>query len=49
MEHLDIGNRMKHNYENTSKTRLLRRTPVAIRLDGRTFHTFTRRIRTKNS
>lgn len=45
MEHLDIGNRMKHNYENTSKTRLLRRTPVAIRLDGRAFHTFTRHLR----
>ena len=45
MEHLDIGNRMKHNYENVSKTRLLRRTPVAIRLDGRAFHTFTRHLR----
>lgn len=45
MEHLDIGNRMKYNYENVSKTRLLRRTPVAIRLDGRAFHTFTRHLR----
>lgn len=45
MEHLDIGNRMKHNYENISKTRLLRRTPVAIRLDGRAFHTFTRNFK----
>ena len=45
MEHLDIGNRMKRNYENVSKTRLLRRTPVAIRLDGRAFHTFTRHLR----
>ena len=37
---LDI--RMKENYEFVSKTRLLRRTPVAIRIDGKAFHTFTR-------
>lgn len=35
----DIGNRMK-GYENVSKTRLTRRTPVAIRIDGCHFHTF---------
>lgn len=37
-----LGDRMKSNYENRSKTTLLRRTPVIIRLDGKAFHTFTR-------
>lgn len=38
----DLGTRMKTFYENIPKTRLMRRTPVAIRLDGKAFHTFTR-------
>ena len=38
----ELGNRMKQNYETISKTRLIRRTPVAIRIDGKAFHTFTR-------
>lgn len=38
----NLGDRMKENYENRAKTRLLRRTPVIIRLDGKAFHTFTR-------
>ena len=38
----ELGSRMKENYENRSKTKLLRRTPVVIRLDGRAFHTFTK-------
>lgn len=37
-----IGDRMKENYENRAKTKLLRRTPVIIRLDGKAFHTFTK-------
>lgn len=37
-----LGDRMKENYENRSKTSLIRRMPVIIRLDGRAFHTFTR-------
>lgn len=37
-----LGTRMKSYYENISKTKLLRRTPVAIRIDGKAFHTFTR-------
>jgi tRNA(His) 5'-end guanylyltransferase len=37
-----LGDRMKFYYEEIPKTRLMRRTPVAIRLDGRHFHTFTR-------
>jgi len=39
-----LGDRMKHNYEEVSKTRLTRRVPVAIRLDGKAFHSFTRGI-----
>lgn len=39
--HDDLGVRMKENYENISKTKLTRRTPVAIRVDGKAFHTFT--------
>ena len=38
----DLGKRMKENYENRSKTALLRRMPVAIRIDGKAFHTFTK-------
>ena len=37
-----LGDRMKSNYENRSKTELFRRTPVIIRLAGKAFHTFTR-------
>lgn len=37
----DLGNRMK-NYENVSRIYLMRRNPVIIRLDGKSFHTFTR-------
>ena len=34
--------RMKQFYENVPKTRLVRRMPVAIRIDGKAFHTFTK-------
>ena len=37
-----LGDRMKHNYEEVYKARLVRRMPVVIRLDGVAFHTFTR-------
>ena len=40
--HDDLGTRMKTFYEQVPKTRLTRRTPVAIRIDGKAFHTFTR-------
>ena len=39
MDTSNIGNRMK-GYEQVSKTRLMKRTPVALRLDGKAFHTF---------
>lgn len=38
----NLGARMKTYYENIPKTKLMRRTPVAIRIDGKAFHTFTR-------
>lgn len=37
-----LGDRMKESYENISRTYLTRRVPVIIRLDGKSFHTFTR-------
>ena len=40
--HDDLGTRMKEFYEGVPKTRLVRRMPVAIRIDGKAFHTFTR-------
>lgn len=36
-----FGNRMKR-YETVSQSKLMRRTPAIIRLDGKAFHTFTR-------
>ena len=38
----ELGTRMKNFYENVPKFRLYRRTPVAIRIDGKAFHTFTK-------
>jgi len=38
----DLGKRMKEYYEQIPKTKLMRRCPVAIRIDGKAFHTFTR-------
>lgn len=40
--HDDLGIRMKTFYEQIPQTKLMRRTPVAIRIDGKAFHTFTR-------
>lgn len=40
--HDDLGLRMKDFYEYIPRTRLMRRTPVMIRIDGKAFHTFTR-------
>lgn len=40
--HDNLGTRMKTYYEQIPKYRLMRRTPVAIRIDGKAFHTFTR-------
>ena len=40
--HDDLGIRMKTFYESTPKIHLMHRCPVAIRIDGRAFHTFTK-------
>lgn len=40
--HDDLGTRMKKFYEEVPKHKLQRRTPVAIRIDGKAFHTFTK-------
>lgn len=40
--HDDLGMRMKTFYEQIPKTKLMRRTPVIIRIDGKAFHTFTK-------
>lgn len=42
--HDDLGLRMKTFYEEIPKTKLMRRCPVAIRIDGKAFHTFTRKF-----
>jgi tRNA(His) 5'-end guanylyltransferase len=42
--HDDLGCRMKTFYEQIPKTKLMRRCPVAIRCDGRSFHTFTKKF-----
>lgn len=41
MDNTDIAARMK-KYESVSKTKLMNRTPVIARIDGRAFHTFTK-------
>lgn len=38
----NLGQRMKEYYENVYRFGLTRRMPVAIRIDGKAFHTFTR-------
>lgn len=38
----DLGKRMKEYYEQISKTKLMRRCPVILRIDGRAFHTLCR-------
>lgn len=41
----DIGTRMKDFYEQIPKTKLMRRCPVAMRIDGKAFHTYTRHFK----
>ena len=40
--HDELGIRMKEYYEIVPKTKLMRRCPVVCRIDGRSFHSFTR-------
>ena len=41
----ELGDRMKSQYENRTKTYLPRRTTTIIRIDGKTFHTYTRGLK----
>lgn len=43
MDKTTLGDRMKA-YEAVSKTKLMNRTPVIIRLDGKAFHTWTKKL-----
>lgn len=47
MQHSQIGNRMKNNYEKIYSFKLPRRMPVIIRLDGKCFHSVARRLKWK--
>lgn len=38
----ELGKRMKEFYEGIPKTRLMRKCPVILRLDGKAFHTFAK-------
>lgn len=40
----ELGTRMKKYYEEVPKIKLMRRTPVIIRIDGRSFHSFTKKF-----
>lgn len=40
----NLGDRMKNHYENIPKTRLIQEVPVIIRIDGKAFHTFTKKF-----
>ena len=42
--HDELGKRMKGYYEQIPKTKLMRRTPVVIRIDGKAFHSFTKEL-----
>lgn len=43
--HDELSKRMKEYYEQIPKTKLMRRTPVIIRIDGKAFHSFTKRFK----
>lgn len=40
--HDDLGMRIKNNYEKIPQTKLMKRCPVMVRIDGRAFHSYTR-------
>ncbi len=44
MSKISLGERMKR-YEDVTRLYLMRRNPVIIRLDGKSFHSFTRGFR----
>jgi len=44
MDKTSLGDRMKHNYENVYRIKLPKRMPVIIRIDGKSFHTLTKKM-----
>lgn len=40
----DLGDRIKGNYEDRTRIQLPRRTNTIIRIDGKAFHTYTRKL-----
>ena len=44
MSKCQINKRMKEFYEGPCKTKLLRKTPVICKLDGKAFHTYTKNL-----
>ena len=47
MDNTSLGDRMK-GYESVTRTNILRRTPVIIRIDGKAFHTWTKQLEDRN-
>lgn len=45
MNCISIDNRMKEYYEKRNRNFLIRRLPVIIRIDGKAFHTYTKRLK----
>lgn len=43
--HDELGKRMKEYYEQIPKTKLMRRCPVIVRIDGKAFHSYTKGFR----
>jgi tRNA(His) 5'-end guanylyltransferase len=44
MDKTSLGDRMK-GYERITRTKIMRRTPVIIRIDGKAFHTWTKNLK----
>lgn len=45
MDRLSLGGRMKEYYEGVYNIKLPMRLPIIIRLDGKSFHTFTKDLK----
>lgn len=41
----ELGNRIKNNYENITRTYLPKKTYVIIRIDGKAFHSYTKNLK----
>lgn len=42
---MNLGDRIKNNYEDRYRILLPRRTNIIVRIDGKAFHTYTRRLK----